>query len=103
MFKLTFEEAEMVVPQNAAPSPRSLLGGHRDAVRRLPKPARGARERGWAFGPTTIRAHRPWSLGAKASILGKMKAEVARYAQTCAPSRTTPLLVALRIGLTSGL
>jgi hypothetical protein len=28
MFQLTIEEAEMVVPQNAAPSPRSLLGGH---------------------------------------------------------------------------
>lgn len=28
MFELTVEEAEMVVPQNAAPSPRSLLGGH---------------------------------------------------------------------------
>ncbi len=28
MFELTVEEAEKVVPQNAAPSPRSLLGGH---------------------------------------------------------------------------
>ena len=28
MFELTVEEAETVVPQNAAPSPRSLLGGH---------------------------------------------------------------------------
>jgi hypothetical protein len=28
MFQLTIEEAEMVVPQNAAPSPRSRLGGH---------------------------------------------------------------------------
>ncbi|MBI4061362.1 MAG: ORF6N domain-containing protein [Elusimicrobia bacterium] len=28
MFQPTIEEAEMVVPQNAAPSPRSLLGGH---------------------------------------------------------------------------
>lgn len=28
MFQLTIEEAERVVPQNAAPSPRSLLGGH---------------------------------------------------------------------------
>lgn len=28
MFELTVEEAEMVVPQNAAPSTRSLLGGH---------------------------------------------------------------------------
>ncbi len=28
MFQLTIEEAEMVVPQNAAPSLRSLLGGH---------------------------------------------------------------------------
>lgn len=28
MFELTLEEAEKVVPQNAAPSPRSALGGH---------------------------------------------------------------------------
>lgn len=28
MFELTAEEAETVVPQNAAPSPRSVLGGH---------------------------------------------------------------------------
>lgn len=28
MFQLTVEEAEKVVPQNAAPSPRSALGGH---------------------------------------------------------------------------
>lgn len=28
MFELTVEEAETVVPQNAAPSPRSILGGH---------------------------------------------------------------------------
>lgn len=28
MFELTAEEAETVVPQNAAPSPRSVLGRH---------------------------------------------------------------------------